>query len=150
MASRNVAWHEFVVKLGDGDSPEVFAAPCGLTSKGFQGTTTNNEYYPVDCDDPAAATDAVRSVYGKSRTITGEGQIKSGVVATWDDWYESAEAKNCQVHLVVPAGDGGVYWQGPFILSNFTINGARDGEGILMVSVEMQSAGPITRSAQPA
>ena len=60
----------FLIKLGDGASPEVFAAPCGLTTKGFNQTANVQETSVPDCADPDAPAYIERAVDTISSEIT--------------------------------------------------------------------------------
>ncbi len=128
---------EFLIEVGDGNSPETFGAPCGLTSKSFEGTAATNDTNVPDCDDPDAASWLERDVVSLSRNITGSGILAKEFLQTWDDWWESANTKNVQITI------DGLVWTGAYILSTFTINGTLGSK--LAVSITMTSDGQVTR-----
>lgn len=133
---------EFLIEVGNGATPEVFGAPCGLTAKSFNGQAATNDTNVPDCDDPDAASWLERDVTSLSRDITGSGVLAESALEIWDDWWESANPKNCQISLT-----GGVNgtrtWSGSYILSGFEITGSL-GEKV-QVSVTLVSNGIVTR-----
>ena len=129
---------ELLIEVGDGASPEVFTAPCGLTSKGFNGTADTSDTSVPDCDDPDAPAWKERAVTALSRDISGDGVLASEYKVTWDTWFSSGLTKNVRITI------GGLVWTGAYLLSGFNITGAL-GEK-LKVSVSMQSDGEITRT----
>lgn len=133
---------EMLIELGNGLTPETFAAPCGLTSKSFNGQAATNDTTVPDCDDPDAPAWTERDVVSLSRDITGAGVLAEESLEVWDDWFTSALSKNCRVSLLNGV-NGDRVWSGAYILSGFEITGAR-GEKI-QVNVTMQSDGEITR-----
>ncbi|HEY4309486.1 MAG TPA: phage tail tube protein [Pirellulales bacterium] len=129
---------EFVIAIGDGASPEVFAAPCGLTSKTFNGQADTNDTLVPDCDDPDAPAWKERAVTSLSRDISGDGVLATEFVETWDDWFASGLSKNCKVTTA------GHTWTAPYVLSQFTMSGALGDK--VKISVSMQSDGQVTRT----
>jgi hypothetical protein len=127
---------EFLVQVGDGASPEVFAAPCGLTAKGFNQSASTQETSVPDCTNPDAPAYVERAVDTISAEITGSGVMATEAFTTWQAWFDSSLSKNCRVY---PKGSSGGYWSGLFILSSFnlTVNRGQKVE----VSVTMVSDG---------
>lgn len=135
----STSFGNFLIKLGDGGGPEVFAAPCGLTTKGFNQTANVQETTVPDCSDEDAAAFIERGVDTLSSEISGAGVMTQEAFTTWRAWFLSAASKNCRIY---PNGASGGYWQGAFILSafNLTVNRGQKVE----VSVTMQSDGAYT------
>lgn len=130
---------EFLIKVGDGADPEVFAAPCGLTSKGFNASADTTDDSVPDCDNPDAPAWKERSVTAIARDISGSGVLSQEFLQTWDDWFVSGLPKNCQVEF------GDLVWTGPYVLSTFNVSADQGAK--LKVTVALQSAGEITRAA---
>jgi hypothetical protein len=86
-----------LIEVGDGNSPEVFTAPCGLTSKSFNGQAATNDTNVPDCDDPDAASWFERDVVSLSRDITGSGVLAGEFFDTWNDWFEGGDSKKREV-----------------------------------------------------
>lgn len=132
---------EVIISLGNGANPEVFSAPCGLTSKGFNGSADTNDTQVPDCDDPDAPAWKERAVTALSRDISGSGILATESLATWDDWFVSGLDKNVQVEF------GGYIWTGAYILSGFQIQADLGDKA--KITIAMQSDGEITRAAAP-
>lgn len=110
---------QFLIKLGDGGSPQVFEAPCGLNSRGFNRTAATNETNVPDCDDPDAPSWLERDVVSLSGEMTGAGVVADEDFDVWDTWFESGLSKTIQVTL------GTRTWQGPAKLSALNVTGER-------------------------
>lgn len=109
----------FLLKLGNGATPEVFAAPCGLNSRGFSRTAATNDTNVPDCEDPDAASWLERDVVSLSGQMTGAGVVADEDFDVWNDWFESGMSKTVQVTL------GTRTWQGKVILSKLDVTGQR-------------------------
>lgn len=130
---------DFLIKVGDGGAPEVFSAPCGLTSKSFNQTASAQETVVPDCDDPDAPANVQRTVDSLSRDLSGSGVLaKEAFDDVWQPWYTSGLSKNCQVY---PNGAAGGYYQGAFLLTTLSMTANR-GQRV-NVSVTMQSDGDV-------
>lgn len=129
----------FVVQLGDGGSPETFAAPCGFTSKAFNQTSNTQETSVPDCDDPDAPAYIERGVDTQSAEITGTGVMAQGAFDTWENWRASGLSKNCRIY---PMGLSNGYYQGAFVLTQFN-NAVQRGQKV-NIDVQMQSDGQYT------
>lgn len=133
---------ELLITVGNGASPEVFGAPCGLTSKSFRGQANTADTNVPDCDDPDAASWLERDVVSLTRDITGSGVLAAEFLETWDDWFVSADTKNCKVTLSKSGGATHV-WTGAYLLSSFEITGSIGDK--VQISVTLTSDGQIAR-----
>lgn len=109
----------FKIELGDGASPEVFAAPCGLNSRGFSRTAATSDTNVPDCDDPDAPSWLERDVVSLSASLSGSGVVADEDFDVWDEWFDGAESKNVKVTL------GTRVWIGPMKLSALNVTGER-------------------------
>lgn len=128
---------EFLVLLGDGASPENFNDPCGLTSRGFTRTANMNDTNTPDCEDPDLPSWLERDVISYQATLSGAGVAATESRNAWEDWWDSGETKNVRIEL------GATAWEGPFKLSELTIQGER-GTRVNM-NVSLVSDGPVAR-----
>lgn len=137
-----VPFGQFLIQVGDGSSPETFAAPCGLTTKGFNQTANMQETSVPDCADPDAPAYIERAVDTISSEISGSGVMATEAFTTWQAWFDSAASKNCRIY---PKGSSGGYWEGLFILSAFNLTVQRGQK--VNVDVTMTSDGEYTWNA---
>lgn len=121
---------QFLIKLGNGATPEVFSAPCGLNSRGFSRTAATNDTNVPDCDDPDAPSWLQRDVVSLSGQMTGSGVVADEDFDTWNDWFESGVSKNVQVTL------GTRTWQGAAILSKLDITGQRGQRVVFTATID--------------
>lgn len=133
-----IKFGHFIIAVGDGQSPETFTAPCGLTAKGFGLTANTNEVNVPDCDDPDAPAWVERDVVSLSGDISGSGVMDEDYQATWYAWLESAATRNVQISV------GDYRYEGAFILSSFRVVGNLGDK--VQVEVAMQSSGEVTQS----
>ena len=132
------------VYLGDGGSPEVFAAPCGFTEKSFTRSKSLNEVLIPDCDDPDAAVTVGRDVASITFAISGQGVLAGEAVATWDAFFASTTSKNIKVEFVFGGAIGTKTYTGKAHLESFEIT-AQVGNRVL-ANISMQGDGALTAS----
>lgn len=143
---KSVKWSTFDIRLGDGATPiEAFTAPCALRTRGLQFTAETTEVALLDCTTPDQASWMKRNTISNSGTMTGSGTLDPDDLSLWWTWFTSAVEKNVRMYVDIPAGDGGGYWEGPFLLTSLNNTGGRDdGGGVVQIEVEMMSAGEVT------
>lgn len=136
-----IPFKDFILKIGDGGSPETFNKPCGLNSQGINFTKETNEVTVPDCDDPDLAAATERAVVSTSATIAGEGILAAEFLPDYIEFYNFNGSRNCTVQLANVGSLGGT-WAGKFILTTFNVTAAQ-GEKV-SVAIEMLSDGVIT------
>lgn len=131
-----------LILVGDGASPEVFTAPCGLTSNTFSLTSATGSTVIPFCDDPEAAAWDSKEVTSLSAQVTGSGVMAVESFALWNDWFLGGVAKNAQVKLDNP---GLGMYEGPWTLSSFKLTGTRGQK--VTVDITLDNADIITYAA---
>src|SRR5215831_21415951 len=108
-------------------SPDVFAEPCGLTTKNFTLNASTNTTLIPDCIDPSLPAWEAKDVNALSAEVTGAGVMAVESFHTWVDWYLGATERQSRIQLVSPTSlpNSLGYFQGAFILSKLTYNGVR-------------------------
>lgn len=127
------------VLLGDGASPEVFTAPCGLTSKGITVSQNLSEVNLPDCDDPDAPFWVARDTTSLSVSISGEGVLAADSVTTWLAAAYSTDSTNAKVEVEFSTGT--LTFTGAFKVDSFAVTGSQ-GERV-QSSISMQSDGEV-------
>jgi hypothetical protein len=97
-----IKFGKMIVKLGDGASPEVFAAPCGLTTQALNRGKTLNETNVPDCDDPDAPAWVGREVQSLTWGISGSGVLAFESIDEWEAFFDTTDAKNIEVTIIFP------------------------------------------------
>jgi predicted secreted protein len=113
---------KLLILVGDGATPEVFAAPCGLTTSGIDFTASTSTTLIPDCDDPEAPAWEAKDVNALSAQVTGTGVMAVETFDLWNDWFQAAEIKNVQIKIDDAALG---HWAGAFILSSLKYGGQR-------------------------
>lgn len=120
MARANtVRFSEFLIELGSGASPEVFAKPCGATSRSFKRTAALSETNVPDCDNEDLPSWLERDVTSNSASCDFSGVVDKDDFDDWDSWFNGGETKNVRITM------GTLQWIGPFKLSDLEISGQR-------------------------
>lgn len=129
---------QFLVKIGDGASPEVFTDPCGLTSKGFTRTANLNDTNIPDCDDPDAPSWLGRDVVSYQANIAGSGVVAEESFDVWEAWWTAGETRNVKIELGSPAVNA---WTMPAKLQEFTMTAERGNK--VQMTVNLVSDGAV-------
>lgn len=130
---------KLLILVGDGSSPEVFGQPCGLTTTGFTLTASTNTTLIPDCDDPEAPAWEAKDISSLAGQATGSGVMAVESFDLWNDWFMSAEPRNCQVKLDSAALG---HWEGQFVLSSLKYGGERGQK--VTVDVTIDNTGVVT------
>lgn len=133
---------KMLVLLGDGVSPETFAAPCGFSSKNLTFTKGLTEINLPDCIDPDAPSNVGRDVENLSAAITGEGVLAAESIDEWIAAYESTTAVNVKITIEI-----GIFthtWTGAMHVSEWAL-GAEQG-GRVTSAITMASDGELIHS----
>ncbi|TPJ76192.1 hypothetical protein FJ422_30365 [Mesorhizobium sp. B2-6-3] len=133
------------VMLGDGASPELFAVPCGFTSRSMTLTKALNEFQLPDCDDPDAIDWLGRDATSLSMSISGEGVLASESVETWLDAWESVDSMHVKVEWEFPTKT--ITWTGSMHIETFAATAPNAQRATANVS--MQSDGAMVRVVAP-
>jgi hypothetical protein len=128
---------QFLVKIGDGASPEVFTDPCGLTSKGLTRTANLNDTNIPDCDDPDAPSWLGRDVVSYQGAIAGSGVVAEESFDTWEDWWNAGETRNVRIELGNPVAYA---WIMPAKLQEFAITAERGNKVQMAVNIVSDGA----------
>lgn len=133
---------KLLIMLGDGQSPETFGSPCGLSTKGINFTASVNEFNVPDCADPDLPQWTERVVQALSAGVTGSGAFAVESHDDWREWFMSGVSKNIQVSINEPLAGGGGYYAMAAVLSAFNVTG-NNGEK-MQIEVTIQSDGPVS------
>lgn len=132
------------VLVGNGATPEVFGAPCGLNERGITFTKNLNEISIPDCDDPDLVNWLGREADTLSASISGQGLLAQEAEPTWWAWFSSSLSRNVRLEFLNDANVRQFFYTGKFHLSSFEVSATR-GERVT-VTIAAQSDGTITRT----
>jgi hypothetical protein len=133
---------DFLLKVGNGGNPEVFAAPCGFTEKALQLSAETSDQTIPDCDNPDAVAWTAREVTRQSANITGSGLLAVESIGVYRAWFLSGANRNVRAEFPGAGAAGGGYWAGAYKLASLEI-GATLGEKVT-VSINALSDGEVT------
>ncbi len=133
-----------IVKLGDGESPGVFTAICGIENVSINKAVNANDRYRRDCAKPGIPGARKNRATGKSLTITASGAANVDNIETFEDIL--GIKRNYQIGLYQTDGsDAGVLlgtYAGAFMLmsDNMTADPNGDSTG----EITLNNDGPWT------
>jgi hypothetical protein len=70
-----------LVKMGDGEAPEVFTTICGLTDVTINFSAASNDRFVSDCAKPGEVPFRKQQITGKSLDVSGSGLSNVDTVA---------------------------------------------------------------------
>src|SRR5262245_16708229 len=117
--AETLRFSQFLVQIGNGANPEVFASPCGLNSRSFNRTAATNDTNVPDCDNPDDPSWLERDIVSLSAQISGAGVVADEDFDTWNDWFESGATRNVKITL------GTRVWIGAYKLTKLNMTGQR-------------------------
>ena len=134
-----LAGTKLLILVGNGNSPEVFAAPCGLTTRTFDLAASTNSTLIPDCDDPEAPAWEAKDVNALSATVTGSGVMATESFDIWNNWFMGADSKHLQIKVDdITLG----YWSGSFILTSLKFGGQRGQK--ITIDISLVNDGAVT------
>jgi hypothetical protein len=141
----SIANDEFLIKFGDGASPESFTKWCGLTSKSFTRTANARETIVLDdCDDDEAVAVVERDIASKDWQLTGSITLDRDEYDLLDDWYHDDDAKPRSTQVLFKGtGNEGRTYSGLSVLTNLGL--ASEIGDKVKAEVTVQGAGALTR-----
>lgn len=125
------------VLLGDSADPIVYAAPCGFTQRSITLNKGLEEVNIPDCDSPESIDWLDRDATSLSMSVSGEGVLAQGSVATWVAAWKSQVSVPVKVEIEFAALT--VTWTGYMQVESIEI-GATNGQRVTL-NVSMQSDG---------
>lgn len=128
------------------DTPGVYGAPCGFTSRSITFTKNLEEVVVPDCDDPDKVDWVGRDAVSLSISISGEGVLALESVDIWDDAWQSVESVNAKIEYEFPSKT--VTWTGKVHVESLEDTGNNGQRATRNVS--LQSDGEMVRTSTPA
>jgi hypothetical protein len=140
---RTLRFGNFKVYVGDGADPEVFAAPCGFTSRALKISGASSSTVVDDCDDPNVTPWTESAVTSLSGQVTGSGVLAMASLSMWRGWI--GKPKNIRILFDDTGANGGGYYEGVGILVDLSLTGAQGSEGgRTQISVQIDNDGEWT------
>lgn len=132
-----------LIKLGDGNTPEVFTNLCGLKDRSFDLSANSVDTTKPSCTNPGGPVQKTGRPGITSRTFSGSGTfVSSEIMKAFMGNIINTSAFNAQV--VVP---GLGTFEGPYFATNFTFDG--DMENDLQFNGTFEAADALTFTAEP-
>lgn len=131
-----------LVKIGDGETVEVFSNLCGLNSKTLTINNSSIDVTTPDCTAPEGALWTETLAGLKNVSASGDGFFEDSTAEARANTVAMAADNSANFQIVVP--DFGTY-AGAFRLSTLEFGG--ETEGGVTYSVSLESTGVITFTA---
>lgn len=137
---------KLLIKIGDGGGAETFTHNCSINgARSFQLQAQTNDVNVPDCDDPELMAWIEREKVSLGATIQGAGVLNTEDLEFFFDYAADADPKNMRIVVDVPGADGGGYFSGAFLCTDFQVSGDRGQKTDF--SATFQSSGAITFTA---
>lgn len=128
------------------ETPGVYGAPCGFTSRSITISKNLEEVEVPDCDDPDKVDWVGRDARSLSMSVSGEGVMAQESVDTWDEAVLSPDSVNVKVEYEFPAKT--ITWTGKMHVETVEDGGNNGSRATRNIS--MQSDGEMVRTSQAA
>lgn len=136
---------KLLIKVGDGEDPEVFSHPCTISGqRAIVFTSTVNEVNVPDCALPDQLAWIEREKVSVSAAINGEGTLNAPDADLFFEWVTDEDEKNVKCVIDIPGSTGGRIYSGAFHCTQFEEGGNR-GEKV-NASIQLQSTGVVTKT----
>lgn len=93
-AAETIKFGEQQLLIGDGADPEVFTAPCGITSLTKSTSTNTSDIDIPDCDDPDLVIWLGIDEVSRRMTLTFSGTLAQQSLALWQEWELNGGFRN--------------------------------------------------------
>lgn len=138
-----------IVKMGDGEDPEVFTIVCGIQDVQINGAANSTDRFVRDCETPGAVPYRMTKVNGRQLDISGSGLSNSQETTRLNGALGSL--KNYKVETYRDDGtDAGVLlgtYSGRFRLTTNNVNTTRDGDSSADINLASHGAWTYTDAA---
>lgn len=116
---QSIKFGEQMLLIGDGETPEVFSAPCGINSLTKSTSTNTSDVDLPDCDDPDLVVWLGIDEVSKRMTLTFSGTIAQQALAMWQEWELDGGTRNVRWMRNLTNPDLRGYLGGPALLTEF-------------------------------
>lgn len=113
------------ILIGNGATPEVFTAPCGLTELTRTINTETSTTNVPDCIDPDLPSWLEIDAVSKQMVLSGNGVLAVEYLEQWRLFSESDDYRTVRWYRDLSAANGGGYYEGPALLTTYEESGAR-------------------------
>lgn len=142
MAAPDIVKGAYVdILMGNGATPEVFTAICGITARNFTKQVNTNDVFVPDCDDPEAIPFRRVNPTGIQWDLSGEGLLN---LANWQEVDAATGVTgNFRFRVTRPTGSttGTGYYEGPAMITNMQIGGTQGDGTFATVAITIASDG---------
>lgn len=117
--AKTIKFGEQMLLIGDGATPEVFSAPCGITSLTKSTSTNTSDIDIPDCDDPDLVIWLGIDEVSRRMTLTFSGTLAQQSLPLWQEWEMEGGFRNVRWlrNLTDPTLRGQL--EGPALLTEF-------------------------------
>lgn len=145
---QNVDGALLVLQLGNGGSPEVFAASCTInTNRSLEFSAGTSTAELADCVTPTNPAQMARIVKSLDVKFTGAGTADATSLLALIQWMRTGAAKNCKIVQNLTGAQGGWTVTGPFVCTQIQEGGSRGESQTFSITIEQAGATTVTANA---
>lgn len=139
--AKTLRFSEQALLLGDGESPEVFTAPCGFTTLNLTVNIETNTTNVPDCEDPDLPAWLASDEVSKQMVLGGDGVLDTEAVVLWREWLMEGGERN--VRWLTDGAtntEANGYFEAPGILTTYEETGTRGERWGLNIGITLNGA----------
>src|SRR5690554_2469976 len=143
--AKTLRFAEQALLLGDGETPEVFTAPCGFTSLNLTVNIETNTTNVPDCEDPDLPAWLASDEVSKQMVLGGDGVLDTDAVQLWREWLLEGGERN--VRWLTDGAtntEANGYFEAPGILTTYEETGTRGERWSLNIGITLNGAPTFT------
>ena len=111
--------NRFLILIGNGADPQVFAHPCGARARSVSLTNNLGEEALLDCDEPLDLPSSMhRWNESQDTSISIEGRVANQSFPMWRAWADDQLLKDVKILRDEPSAKGGGFWVVPAYLQS--------------------------------
>ena len=144
--AKTIKFGSQVLVIGNGATPEVFTAPCGLTTLNLTVNIETSDTNVPDCADPNLPSWLVSDEVSKQMVVGGNGVLDTDAMQVYRAWLLSGGEKNIRWLTSGTGANGGGYWAAPGILESYEETGERGQRWNVAISIKLNGAPTFTKN----
>lgn len=145
--AKTIRFGDQVLVIGNGATPEVFTAPCGLTTLNLTVNIETNDTNVPDCADPNLPSWLISDEVSKQMVVGGDGVLDTDAMQVYREWLLAGGSKNIRWLTTGTGANGGGYWSAPGLLATYEETGERGSRWNVSISIKLQGAPTFTKNA---
>lgn len=140
-AAKTLPFSKFLLLLGDGADPEVFAQPCALNTRGIKQSATTQDTSSPDCTDEDAPVWVQKMIDLLSASVSAAGKLSLADLPTFQTWFSTGTPKNVRMKVDDVLANNGGYWAFAAVLTEVDVTA--QSKQLAEISLSIEASGEV-------